>query len=56
MCNSTESNDEFEFPDSSYSVSGVKYIVKMQKTSTNPPIHIYIDRVINRLVFKRKDG
>ena len=51
-------SDEFEF--GSYSVSDtqdcIKYIIKINKTlSTNPSIHIYINRINNRLVFKIKD-
>ena len=54
-------NDEFELPDGSYSVSDIqdyiKYIIKKYETlPTNPPIHIYINRINNRLVFKIKDG
>ena len=54
-------NDEFELPDSFYSVSdiqdNIEYIIKRPKTlPTNPPIHIYINRINNRLVFKIKDG
>ena len=34
----------------------IKHIIKKDETlPTNLPIHIYIDRVINRLVFKIKD-
>ena len=33
-----------------------KYIMKKRETlPTNPPIHIYINRINNRLVFKIKD-
>ena len=53
-------NDEFELPNGSYSVSDIqdyiKYIIKMHKTTTVPPIHIYINRINNRLVSKIKDG
>ena len=54
-------NDEFELPDSSYSVSGIQdyieYIMKKYETfSTNPPVHIHIHRINNRLIFKLKDG
>ena len=50
-----------ELPDGSYSVSDVqvyiKYILKkLHKTlATTPPIHIYINRINNRLVFNIKD-
>ena len=50
-----------ELPDGSYSVSDVqvyiKYILKkLNKTlATTPPIHIYINRINNRLVFNIKD-
>ena len=48
-------------PDGSYSVSDIqdyiKFIIKKHKTLTTiPPIHVYIDRINKRLVFKIKDG
>ena len=54
-------NDEFELPDGSYSVSDteacIKYIIKKHETlATIPPIHVYINRINNRLVFKITDG
>ena len=53
-------NDEFELPDGSYSVSVIqdyiKYIIKKHETLTTvPPIHVYTNIIINRLVFKLKD-
>ena len=52
-------NGEFELPDGSYSVSDIKdyieYIIKKHETLIAiPPIHVYINRVNNRLVFKIK--
>ena len=54
-------NDEFEYPDSSYSVSDIQnyieYIIKKNETLTTiSHIHVYINRISNRLVFKIKDG
>ena len=54
-------NDEFELPDGSYWVSDIQgyilFIIKKHETLTTiPPIHIYINRINNRLVFKIKDG
>ena len=54
-------NDEFELSDGSYSVSNfqnyIEYIIKKHEILTAiPPIHIYINRTNNRLVFKMKDG
>ena len=54
-------NDEFELPDGSYSVSDIQdyieYITKKHETLTTIlPIHVYINRINNRLVFKIKDG
>ena len=54
-------NDELEFPDGSYSVSDIedwiKFIIKKHGTLTTiPPIHVYINRINNKLVFKIKDG
>ena len=53
--------DEFELPDGSYSVSAIQnymeYVIKKHETLTTiPPIHIYINRINNRLEFKIKDG
>ena len=54
-------NDEFELPGGSYSVSDIpdyiEYIIKKYETLTAiPPIHVYINTINNRLVFKIKDG
>ena len=54
-------NDEFELSDDSYSVSDIqdyiKYIIKKHETlTTTPPIHVYVNIIINRSVFKIKDG
>ena len=54
-------NDKFELSDGSYSVSDIQdyieYIIKNHETLTKiPPIHVYIIRINNRLVFKIKDG
>ena len=48
-------------PDSSHSVSGIldyiKYIIKKHETLTViPTIHVYINRINNRLMFKIKGG
>ena len=49
-------NDEFELPDGFYSLSEIQeyieYIIKKHKTLTAiPRIHVYINRINNRLVF-----
>ena len=54
-------DDEIELPDRSFSVSDVpdyfEFIIKKYKTfPANPPIHIYISRINNKLLFKMKDG
>ena len=54
-------NDEFELPDDSQSVSDmqdyIEFIIKKHETlNTIPPIHVYINTIDNRLVFKIKDG
>ena len=54
-------NDEFELPNGSYSMSDIQdcmeCIIKKHETLTAiPPIHVYINRINNRLVFKIKDG
>ena len=48
-------------PASTYSVSDIQdyieYIIKKHETLTTiPPIHVYINGINNRLVFKIKDG
>ena len=53
-------NDKFKLPGSSYSVSDIQdyieYIIKKHETSTTvPPIHVNINRIDNRLVFKISD-
>ena len=53
-------NDEFELPDSSYFVSDIhdfiEFSTKKYKTLTTvPPIHVYINRINNRFMFKIKD-
>ena len=53
-------NDEFELSDCSYYVSDIQvyieYIIKKHETLTTiPPIHVYINRINNRLVFRIKD-
>ena len=54
-------NDEFELPDGSYFVSDIQdyigYTIKKHETlATIPPIHVYINKIDNRLVSKTKDG
>ena len=54
-------NHEFELPDGSYSVSNIQdyieYVIKEHEILTTvPPIHVYINRINNRLVFETKDG
>ena len=54
-------NDEIELPDGSYSMSDIqdyiKYIIKKhEKLTTIPPIHVYVNRIDNRLVFQIKYG
>ena len=54
-------NDGFKLADGSYSVTDIKdyieYIIKKHETLiTIPPIHVYINRINKRLVFKIIDG
>ena len=54
-------NNALEFIDGFYSVSDTQYYIKymMKKNeilSFNPLIHVYINTINNRLVFKIKDG
>ena len=54
-------NDEFDFPDGSYSVSEIQYyfeyIIKNHDTvPDNLGIQIYINKIKDRVVFKIKTG
>ena len=54
-------NDEFNWPDGSYSVSNIQdsfeYIIKKHETiADNPPVQIYVSKIKNRIVFKIKTG
>ena len=54
-------NDEFKLPGGSYSVSDIldyiEFIIKTHETLIRtPPIHVYINRINNKLVPKIKDG
>ena len=54
-------NNEFELPDGFYFVLDIQgcfeFIIKKHEILTKiPPIHVYIDRINNGLVFKTKDG
>ena len=53
-------NDEFELPNGSYSVADnqdyIEYIIKKHEALTAiPTIHVYINRINNRLVLKMMD-
>ena len=53
-------NNEFVFLDGSYCMSDIQdyieYIIKKLETLTTiPPIHVYSNRINNRLVFNIKD-
>ena len=54
-------NDDFELADGSYSVSDIQdcieYIIKKrERLIAIYPIHVYINRINNRLLLKTKDG
>ena len=54
-------NDEFKLPDGSYSVSDIQdyfeYTIEKHETiADNPPVHIYMNKIENRIVFKIKTG
>ena len=54
-------NDKYGLPDGSYSVSDIQDYIefilnKYDKLTAIPPIHVYVNRINNRLVFKIKDG
>ena len=54
-------NDEFELPDGSYSVSDIQdyfeFILKKHGENTdNPSVHIYVNKIENRVAFRIKGG
>ena len=54
-------NDEFDFPDGSYSISDIQdyfeFIVKKHETlAENPPLQIYPNKIKNRIALKIKTG
>ena len=54
-------NETFDLPDGSYSTADIQdyfeFIIKKHETLTeNPPIQIYSNKIINRIVFKIKTG
>ena len=54
-------NDEFDFPDGSYSIAGIQdyfeFIIKKYETLTeNPPVQLYSSKIKSRIVFKVKTG
>ena len=53
-------NDEFDLLDGSYSITGIQdyfeFIIKKRETLTeNLPIHIYPNKIKNRIVFKSSE-
>ena len=55
------SNDEFDLPDGSCSISDIQdyfeYIIKkLGSIADDPLVQIYINRIKNRIVFKMKTG
>ena len=55
------SNEEFNLPDGSYSVSNIQdyfeYILKKHGENIDkPPIQIYVNKIENRITFKIKNG
>ena len=55
------SNEEFNLPDGSYSVSNIQdyfeYILKKHGENINkPPIQMYVNKIENRITFKIKNG
>ena len=54
-------NEEFQLPDTSYSVSGIEdyfeYMLKKHGEKTNnPSIRIYVNQIDNRVTFKIEAG
>ena len=54
-------NDEFDFPDESYSIADIQdyfeFIIRKHETlNENPPVQIYPNKIKNRIAFKVKTG
>ena len=54
-------NDTFDLPDGSYAIADIQdyfeFIIKKHETLTeNPPVHIYPNKIKNRIVFKINTG
>ena len=54
-------NDEFDFPDGSYSISDIQdyfefIIKKHERLAENPPVQIYPYKIKNRIDFKVNTG
>ena len=54
-------NDEFDFPDESYSIADIQdyfeFIIRKHDTlNENPPVQIYPNKIKNRIAFKVKTG
>ena len=50
-------NEEFELPDGSCFLSGIKRLLRLLREKTvNPSIRIYINKIENRITFKIKTG
>ena len=54
-------HDAFDLPDGFYSISDIQdyfaFIIKKHETLTeNPPIQIYPNKIISRIIFKVKTG
>ena len=54
-------NDKLELPDGSYSASDIQdyfeYILKKHEENTDKPsVHIYVNKIENRVTFKIKNG
>ena len=54
-------NNTFNLPDESYSVSSIQdyleYIIKKHETITdNTPVLIYVNKIKNRIIFKKRTG
>ena len=52
-------NEEFKFPDGSYSLSGILnifFILNIKTVSDIPSITIYVNKIENRITFKIKTG
>ena len=49
-------NDKFDLPDGSCSVSDIQDYLEHETLTENPPVQIYLNKIINSAIFKTITG